>query len=247
MFCSYPDLAVARSHLEIAPMLKREAHALGYEFHSAVFFRRSGDPRAPWVNPKDQVDLIDLPPGYVNDAAVGYSNPRAASRDPLLTHVLVSPTPFIWDERDYSAPESIDLFAAQAAYGLRYGIALGVHDLSGSSLLFGVDTARPPSTNPVVLREVISKATALATTLFAVLEDLRMAYPRESSPTRPNLTRAQVECLKWAAAGKTAWETGYILSIAESTVAKHLGAACRALGCANKRNAVAIAIRHGWI
>jgi LuxR family quorum sensing-dependent transcriptional regulator len=56
-----------------------------------------------------------------------------------------------------------------------------------------------------------------------------------------------VECLKWAADGKTEWEISAILSISEHTADKHLANARRKLGAANRAQAVANAIRWGII
>jgi LuxR family quorum sensing-dependent transcriptional regulator len=53
--------------------------------------------------------------------------------------------------------------------------------------------------------------------------------------------------IAWAAAGKSTWEVSCILGIAESTVEKHVAAAVRKLGAANKVQAVAEALRAGEI
>jgi DNA-binding CsgD family transcriptional regulator len=70
--------------------------------------------------------------------------------------------------------------------------------------------------------------------------------PRQTNPTM-HLSRREYECLQWAAEGKTAWETGMILSIAEGSVAKVLAAALRKLECATKPQAVVKALRLGLI
>ena len=62
-----------------------------------------------------------------------------------------------------------------------------------------------------------------------------------------NISPREHECLQWAAEGKTAWETGMILSIAEGSVVKILASAIRKLDCANKPQAVVKALRLGLI
>jgi DNA-binding CsgD family transcriptional regulator len=52
----------------------------------------------------------------------------------------------------------------------------------------------------------------------------------------------ELDCLKWTAAGKTAWEAGLILGISERTVRFHLNAAREKLDCATTTQAVAKAI-----
>lgn len=52
----------------------------------------------------------------------------------------------------------------------------------------------------------------------------------------------ELDCLKWTAAGKTAWEASKILGISERTVRFHLNSAREKMGCANTTQAVATAI-----
>jgi DNA-binding CsgD family transcriptional regulator len=57
----------------------------------------------------------------------------------------------------------------------------------------------------------------------------------------------ELDCLKWTAAGKTAWEASVILGISERTVRFHLNAAREKLKCANTTQAVAKAIANQLI
>jgi DNA-binding CsgD family transcriptional regulator len=52
----------------------------------------------------------------------------------------------------------------------------------------------------------------------------------------------ELDCLKWTAAGKTAWEASVILGISERTVRFHLNAAREKLDCTTTTQAVAKAI-----
>jgi DNA-binding CsgD family transcriptional regulator len=61
------------------------------------------------------------------------------------------------------------------------------------------------------------------------------------------LSARELDCLKWTAAGKTAWEASVILGITERTVRFHLNAARTKLNCANTTQAVAEAIAHNLI
>jgi DNA-binding CsgD family transcriptional regulator len=57
----------------------------------------------------------------------------------------------------------------------------------------------------------------------------------------------ELDCLKWTAAGKTAWEASVILGISERTVRFHLNAAREKLKCTNTTQAVAKAIANQLI
>jgi DNA-binding CsgD family transcriptional regulator len=57
----------------------------------------------------------------------------------------------------------------------------------------------------------------------------------------------ELDCLKWVAAGKTAWEASVILGISERTVRFHLNAAREKLNCLTTTQAVAKAVSHQLI
>ncbi len=58
-------------------------------------------------------------------------------------------------------------------------------------------------------------------------------------PSRVELNDREVECLTWAARGKTDWEISRILSVTEETVARHIKMACARYGV-SKRTLLAI-------
>jgi DNA-binding CsgD family transcriptional regulator len=57
----------------------------------------------------------------------------------------------------------------------------------------------------------------------------------------------ELDCLKWTASGKTAWEASVILGISERTVRFHLNAAREKLNCSTTTQAVAKAIANQLI
>lgn len=67
-----------------------------------------------------------------------------------------------------------------------------------------------------------------------------------ATPDKPLSTR-ELDCLRWAAQGKTSWETAVILGLAERTVNFHIGNACAKLGVGNRRAAVVTALRLGLL
>lgn len=64
---------------------------------------------------------------------------------------------------------------------------------------------------------------------------------------RPALYLAprELDVLKWAAQGKTTWETAQLLDLSEATVAFYVRRACSRLGVKSKIHAVAICISAG--
>lgn len=58
----------------------------------------------------------------------------------------------------------------------------------------------------------------------------------------PKLSPRELDCLKWAAAGKTVWETSIILGISQSTVRFFFENVRHKLDAANTTHAVAKAL-----
>ena len=83
--------------------------------------------------------------------------------------------------------------------------------------------------------------------LFAVCASeaaIRIALPSALGMKQPSaLSARELECLRRTMEGKTAWEVGGILNIAENTAVRHLYNATRKLGCVNKSQAVVKALR----
>ncbi|WP_196778452.1 response regulator transcription factor [Thalassorhabdomicrobium marinisediminis] len=59
------------------------------------------------------------------------------------------------------------------------------------------------------------------------------------------LAPRELDVLKWAAQGKTTWETAQLLNLSEATVAFYTRRACARLGVKSKIHAVAVCISAG--
>ena len=76
-----------------------------------------------------------------------------------------------------------------------------------------------------------------------MVEDFVRALTRPAQVTAERrLSEIEAEVLRWAARGKTAWETGQILGISERNVRWHLEEAQRKLMTKNKTATVAAAL-----
>lgn len=67
------------------------------------------------------------------------------------------------------------------------------------------------------------------------------------SDDAPELTPRQLECLQWAALGKSGWETARIINRSESAVNEHRWKAARRLNCINITHACVKAALLGLI
>lgn len=70
--------------------------------------------------------------------------------------------------------------------------------------------------------------------------------PRHAA-TPVNLTRREVQCLRWASVGKTNSEIGIILSLSTSTVRFHLRNAAEKLGVTSRSHAIQAAAGLGFV
>lgn len=64
---------------------------------------------------------------------------------------------------------------------------------------------------------------------------------------RPKLRAREIECLSWAAQGKTTWEISRLLEISKHTVDFHLRNACERLDAVSRQRAVAKATELGLL
>ncbi|OCW57133.1 LuxR C-terminal-related transcriptional regulator [Hoeflea olei] len=85
-------------------------------------------------------------------------------------------------------------------------------------------------------------------TLYAHLihEKLREVSAKPVKTASP-LSDRERECLLWTAAGKTSVEIGQILDLSEHTVNHYLNNVARKVGAVNRTQAVAYAMRNGYI
>jgi len=115
--------------------------------------------------------------------------------------------------------------------------------LSSSELKWGFMLLTTPLTNKV--DDVRPYLPHLC--LFAHYAFVKMRSLQASNDVPFSLSKREIEVLRWAAIGKTSWETGRILSISEATVNFHLANAGKRLGTKGRRATCARAIALGLI
>ena len=175
-----------------------------------------------------------------------YNNSALVKCDPVLQHCKRSSFPGVFGQDAYVDAGAGERWERQALFGYGYGIATAFHLPGNRHVLFGIDRRDKLPSAPSELVELVSRVQLFGTFVQCAALSLLYIEPPEAR-SRIRLSRREHECLRWAAEGKTAWETGMILSIAEGSVAKVLAAAIRKLECATKPQAVVKALRLGLI
>ena len=124
-------------------------------------------------------------------------------------------------------------------------MALALHMPEGRHFFIGMERDRPVPADPTELTRVVADLQLFA--VHAQDAALRILVPSSADPRVPSLTPRELEALRWTMEGKTAWEVGDVLGIAERTAVLHVNNAAHKLGCVNKHQAVLKALRLGLL
>ena len=140
--------------------------------------------------------------------------------------------------------ESVDCLALAERSNIKEAIIAPVHLPRG---LLGaiVWCAAEPVGVPALFAQEAAEIQAAATRVVATHIEARRSMRQPVIPQA--LTRREVQCLRWAAVGKTDSEIGTILSLSVSTVRFHLRNAAGKLGATGRGQSIQIAAGLGYI
>lgn len=230
-------LRKARTRIEIYAELRNTGMAFGYDA-----FIITGLPR----NAHENLTDCKLVSGWPAAWEQHYENGRFMHVDPVIAHIRGTADPFLWQEavEATGASRGMNVMHEARAFGLNEGLCVPFHQIDGSEagVSFGGQQIRLSADERAALHLVAIYAMSAAKAVARRGSD----GTDEEAPASP-LTKREVECLKWASAGKTAWETSAILSISERTVELHLANAARKLRVVNRTQCVVEALRRGII
>lgn len=178
--------------------------------------------------------------------ATRYGERRYFNSDAVIHAAIRSSTPFTWKDLDVKA------LSASAKEVLNEGreilnmggcLVIPTHDATGFA---GFVSLFFPNETPDQGRHKALKLMAIYALEKA--KELRGVEPDKAGwDTACPLTPRQREALAFLALGKTDWEIGAILGIAEKTANHHFEAAKRQLNVATRAQAVAVAVHRGWV
>jgi LuxR family quorum sensing-dependent transcriptional regulator len=159
--------------------------------------------------------------------------------DPIIRHCRNTVQPFEWQEApidEQAIPRAVEVMNRAVDYRMKHGFCLPVHGINGYEAclsMSGTNLDLSSRTKP-----------ALHLMSMYAFERIRShVNPVCVAQSRP-LTSREREMLVWAAAGKSAADTGDILGITERTVTAHIVSACQKLQATNKTQAVARALQY---
>jgi DNA-binding CsgD family transcriptional regulator len=235
----FEHLQACKSPELLASEIARSARALGFEHWMYALDLPVIDQH------KRQFILGGYPDAWVSH----YFADDYLRLDPVIAHCQTHATPLIWPsadrqprEPDHQSAQVKRMFGEAAEFGLRSGVSIPLHGLGCTWGLVSFSSETTMSR---------SDLEALAPKLhwFAhCIHEAGHGYARDPAPgPLPHLTSREIECLHWVAVGKTGWEIGRLLGVAERTVVFHLQNATHKLGVHGRKAAIARAIMLGLI
>ena len=175
-----------------------------------------------------------------------------AVRSPLLRACRVESEPFLINPRGIRSRwpnpylNLIDLEDVELMPSVQSAIVVPIHlpfGQIGAAIFSSADTTR---------LELSRQFSGTADHLGALVRRFMAGYVKINRdprylPTENTLTVRQIECLRWAALGKTDYEIGIILGCSHAGVRYHISRACERLGATNRTQSVFRACQLGYL
>lgn len=220
----------AREHRDVDALLSDLRRRIGYfgMEHVMMAVLPTSEP-----NVRDLVMLNGWPPDWYER----FVSQKYYLSDAVTRFAARTTQPFMWHRVPQPFSESCKArqIAGEAAeFGMRNGFLIPFPTSRGwqSCISFGASHV-----------DAISDADEAALVLLGYVANKTIKSLLGEPESAGKLSEREREVVKWFASGKTSWEISEILSIAESTVNKHLGNARAKLDVINSTQLVAEAIR----
>ena len=185
------------------------------------------------------------------DPELHYWNDRTfALRSGFIQAARICAEPFYYDGDSlwtWRPNHALDVFNENADYEA-FGVESAI--VCPCYMPFGVLGAIVWATNeriPDIAEVFKTQAPALHVLTLKFLSAYRESASLGALPDIVDLTRREIQCLKWAALGKTDSEIGKIMGVSVPTVRFHLTNAGRKLNVTGRAQAVRVATNMGYI
>lgn len=159
-----------------------------------------------------------------------YLQRRYEEVDPVIHQARGRQDTFSWDADGGDLGLSTvqqELMDEATQFGIRRGFTIPIRDRRGlfASLTFASDERQPLFFRVIDRYE---RALQLIAIFFHIHARRKLADG--GAVTGVALSRREIQCLEWAARGKSAWDIGHILGISQRTAQFHLDNAKKKLG-----------------
>ncbi|MFT6657755.1 helix-turn-helix transcriptional regulator [Maritalea sp.] len=180
---------------------------------------------------------------YSEDWTQRYFQQNYHILDPILKKATSAKTPFDWNASRYRSNREKEFFGESIEHGLgQQGFAVPVLGPNGALCVLSFNADVPDKEWLSFREEVLPHILLFAHQFNAKALNIRAPQIEEAQ-----LSPREIEVLKWAAEGKSVWETAQILTISYHSVKSYLQNGQRKLQCTNKLHTVVTAVRRGII
>jgi LuxR family transcriptional regulator, quorum-sensing system regulator BjaR1 len=224
-------LDLCQTRAEVSALFHNYVTDLGFSHATCIKVPEVGDEDA------DCVLLTTAPDAWMRHyLAAGYMR-----RDPVVRELSRSLQyqPYSWADvrgrRIFAADDEL-IFADAAEFGFFDGFCVPVVEAGGYTGLVNL-----PAHTMRLPRDARTPVKYACLSLHLKLSLLR----RRTADEIYDLTERELECVRWAAAGKSDWEIGQILNISAKTVNYHIENTKRKFGVATRVQAIVSALRSG--
>ena len=219
-----------------------ELHAVCRDYSEALGFQHFVYAlRVPTHFADARLIMVDgYPPGWVKH----YFEQHHFDADPVMAYCAQHVAPMCWSDLSLEPGSQAERMMQEAAgFGLRDGVTMPLHSPQGELgiLSFAVDAA------PKEARVTCQNALVQIQMVVGYLHEAVRRVSGLLKDEGPGLTAREIECLRWAADGKTSAEIAQLLGLSESTANFHLNNAMRKLDVVNRQQAVGKATLQGLI
>lgn len=183
---------------------------------------------------------------YSSDWLNKYTSDKLHHVDPTFSHCLSKSTPLIWSPNIFSGRKQKEMYEEASGYGIRSGVTLPIHGARGElGIVCFVSDAKPDRRFHKDAHRNLPELSCFRD--FILESSLKFMDYSRSFEKPVSVTRRELECLKWCAAGKSSWEISHILSCSEATVNFHFSNIRQKFNTSSRQQAVVRAIRLGLI
>jgi LuxR family transcriptional regulator, quorum-sensing system regulator BjaR1 len=218
---------------QIVTILSSAGSSFGYENFSIAGLPQPGESIDPYI----------MACGWPDEWAKRYRDQNYVQVDPIIRQVRRANKPFMWAEAplDKSETEAKNVMNEATEFGLVEGFAVPIYTTHGFQAIVTFGASE--------LQLTKSEQAALHLVAIYAHQAIRSLLPNSGKDDgywklEKQLSLREIECLKWTAAGKTAYEISIITGISDRTVEHYIASSLRKLNATNRVQAVAEALRH---
>lgn len=164
--------------------------------------------------------------------------------DPTVAHCAANNRPLVWSPEIFVTGDQKQMYEEALRFGMRSGVTLPIHGARGErGMICFANDARPGIAFNRDVAHLLPELTLLRDIVF----DASARFLRPEQQELPQLTKRELECLKWVAAGKSTWEIACILRCSEAVVNFHMANVRRKFGVSSRHEAALKAVRLGLV